>query len=405
MIEFQSRLSLRREVDDVVHDLTVDAKSFGADLAIMFASHHYGPEFVDLARGVYDRINTRNLIGCTGESIIGPTAEIEGRPAVALWLAKLPDVRIFPFVLDQEDLVQLAQRDAAAWHERLGVSPEQKPSFVILPEPFSFQLDACLTGMDECFPGSTIVGGVASGANAPGQNRLFMNEQSLRQGMVGVSLSGPIDVSTVVSQGCRPVGKPYVITKAHQNLVEELGGRPALEVLKKVFGEVAPTDRELMRNGLHLGRLVDEHVQNYGPGDFIIRNMMGVYQESALAVADLMRPGQTVQFHVRDARSADDEMQQLLEAEQSRNQPFARGALLFSCNGRGRSFFEKPNHDIKLVNEHIADCATAGFFAGGEIGPVGGKTFIHGFTSSLILFRPRDDQASDNSAGGLDQIA
>lgn len=397
MIKCESRLSLRREVEDVIHDLTVDASGFGADLAFLFASHHYGPEFVKLVTGVYERINTRNLIGCTGESIIGPTAEIEGRPAVALWLAKLPDVRVFPFVLDQEDLVQLAQSDADVWYERLGVTRDQKPVFLILPEPFSFQLDTCLSFMDEYFPGSTIVGGVASGANAAGQNRLFMNDQSLRRGMVGVSLSGPINVSTIVSQGCRPIGAPFVVTKARQNLVEELGGRPALQVLKKVFEDAESEERELMRSGLHLGRLVDEHVTEFGVGDFIIRNMMGVYQDSALAIADHFRPGQTVQFHVRDARSADHEMQQLLEAEQARNNPKAAGALLFSCNGRGRSFFETPNHDIQLVNAHVADCATAGFFAGGEIGPVGGKTFVHGFTSSLILFRSGGNPESDNS--------
>lgn len=395
MIVCQSKLSLRREVEDVVHDLTVDVAAFGADLAIMFASHHYGPEFVKLARGIYERINTRNLIGCTGDSIIGPTAEIEGRPAVVLWMARLPGVRVFPFVLDQGDLAGLAHGDAAGWYERLGVTPEHNPAFVILPEPFSFQLDVCLNCMDACFAGSTIVGGVASGANAPGQNRLFMNDQALRQGLVGVSLSGPVRVSTVVSQGCRPVGKPYVITKARQNLVEELGGRPALQVLKDVFEHAAPDDRRLMRSGLHLGRLVDENLKDFGAGDYVIRNMLGVYQDTALAVADHLRPGQTVQFHVRDARTADQEMQQLLEAERNRNQPDARGALLFSCNGRGRAFFTTPHHDIKLVNEYVPNCATAGFFAGGEIGPVGGKTFVHGFTSSLILFRPAESKPTD----------
>lgn len=384
-MEFISKLTLRTETDDAVHDLSVDLKDFDSDLAIIFASHHYGPEFLDLIRGVYDRINTRNLIGCTGDSVIGPTAEIEGRPAVALWAARLPNVRVFPFVLDQDDLESLDGPEV--WYDRVGVTPDQSPSFVVLPEPFTINLDACLNRLDECFPGATIVGGIASGAESPGQNRLFMNDQALRRGLVGVSLSGDVRINSVVSQGCRPIGQPFVITKARENLIEELGGKPALQVLKELYDSADEEQQELMRVGLHVGRLVDEHLDDFGPGDFLVRNMMGVYENRALAVGDFLRAGQTVQFHIRDARTADQEMQDLLRADVTRHVHPAQGALLFSCNGRGRRFFEKPNHDIEVVNSVVGGCATAGFFAQGEIGPIGGKTFVHGFTSSLILFR------------------
>ncbi len=385
-MKFVSRLSLRTETDAAVHDLCIDLKQFEADLAVVFASHHYGPEFHELVQGIYSSINCRNLIGCTGEAIIGPTAEIEARPAVSLWAAKLPDVRVLPFLLDQEDVTRLGD-DPEAWHDRLGVSVDDDPSFIVLPDGFSIDIPSCLGRMDSYFPGSTIVGGIASGAEAPGQNRLFLNDQTLRQGLVGVSLSGNVEIASVVSQGCRPVGEPFVITKARDNLIEELGGKPALAVLQQVFNEAEASDQELMKRGVHVGRLVDESRRQPGAGEFLVRNMMGVSPDQALAVTDFLRPGQTVQFHVRDSLSADEEMDRLLRAERERIECPATGALLFSCNGRGRRFFRKPNHDIALVNNIVGDCPTAGFFAQGEIGPVGGRTFIHSFTSSLILFR------------------
>lgn len=385
-MKFLSRLSLRRETEAAVHDLCVDLKSFEADLAVVFASHHYGPEFDELVQGIYERINCRNLIGCTGESIIGPTAEIEHQPAVSLWVAQLPDVRVLPFVLDQDDVLAMGS-DLNAWRERLGMTPDDQPGIIMLPDPFTIDVHTSIERMEACYPGATLAGGIASGASERGQNRLFMGDQTLRQGMVGVSLAGNISISTVVSQGCRPVGKPFVITKVEENFIQELGGRPAYAVLRDVYQEADEADQQLMRQGLHVGRLIDEQRPEFTVGGFLVRNMMGVREDQALAVADFMRPGQTVQFHVRDSRTADEEMARLLQAERDSAGRPAAGALLFTCNGRGRNFFHESNHDIALVNRIVAGCHTAGFFAAGEIGPVSGRTFIHGYTSSLILFR------------------
>jgi len=385
-MKFLSRLTLRRDTDAAVHDLCVDLKTFEADLAIVFASHHFGPEFDGLVQGIHQRINCRNLIGCTGESIIGPTAEIERQPAVVLWVAQLPDVRVLPFVLDQED-VQALGSDLNAWRERLGAAPDDQPGIIMLPDPYSVDVQTCIARIEASYPRATLVGGMASGATAPGQNRLFLGEQTLRRGMVGVSLSGNIEIATVVSQGCRPVGQPFVVTKVEENFIQELGGRPAYAVLQDVYREAGEADQQLMRQGLHVGRLIDEARRNIGVGGFLVRNMMGVREDQALAVTDYLRPGQTVQFHVRDSHTADEEMSRLLQAEHERDHKPVGGALLFSCNGRGRGFFRESNHDIALVNRIIDGCHTAGFFAQGEIGPVGGKTFIHGYTSSLILFR------------------
>jgi small ligand-binding sensory domain FIST len=293
-------------------------------------------------------------------------------------------VRILPFVLDQDDLQQLVQ--PADWHDRVGVPPDAEPGIVILPDPFSIDVAACLDRLDDAFPGSSIVGGMASGGMSAGQNRLFLNDQVLRQGMVGVSLSGPIRVRAVTSQGCRPVGSTFVVTRADSNVIYEGGGKPIMAVVQRMYDEASHEERALLQNGLHVGVVVDEHLATFGAGDFLVRNVMGIVDDKGLAVTDIVRPGQTVQFHVRDARTADEEMAALLRREVETCGHGPAGGLLFTCNGRGTRLFQQPNHDVALVNRLMDDCRVAGFFAQGEIGPISRRTFIHGFTSTLILF-------------------
>ncbi len=383
-MDFHATLSLERDTRRALDEVCRAVEGHKPDLAIVFLSHHHVEESDGLLAGMAERINARNLIGCTGESIIGPDREIERAPAVSLWTARLPGVRMLPFYVDQEDVARFD--DPEDWYDRLGVTPDDAPSFVMLPEPYSVDLGRCLSKLDEAFPGAVIVGGVASGANGPGQNRLYLNDQVLKKGLVGVSICGPVQISTVVSQGCRPVGRPFVITRSQENIIAELGGRPALSVLQEVFKTAEPADQALIQKGVMLGCVVDENLREFRQGDFLIRNVLGVVEESAIAVNEVLRPGQTVQFHVRDSKAASDEMKLLLSDRGREAVGRPAGGLLFSCNGRGRRMFGTPNHDIGLVNRQFEHCAVAGFFAGGEIGPVGSKTFVHGFTSSLILF-------------------
>jgi len=392
---FRSAISTKSDTTTAVDQVCRVAAGLRADLAVVFASHHHGPAFDDLLAGIIGRIDARNLIGCTGESIIGPDREIEQSPAVVLWVAKMPGVKILPFCVDQDDLVQFDRPED--WYDRLGVGPKDRPSFIVLPEPFSIHVDRCLEAMDSVFSSSLIVGGVASGANGPGQNRLFLGDQVLRQGMVGVSLCGPMRVSTVVSPGCRPIGSLYVVTRAKENVITELGGQPVLEVLQEIFSATNDVDRALIQKGLMLGRAVDGRRETFRPGDFLIRNVMGIVEKKGIAINEMIRAGQTVQFHVRDSHTASAEMASLLATRVDELGGSPAGGLLFSCNGRGRRMFGSPNHDIGLVNRLAERCTAAGFFAGGEIGPVGGQTFVHGFTTSLILFSEAD--TSTNASG------
>jgi small ligand-binding sensory domain FIST len=357
---------------------------FAPDLAAVWVSPEHRDQYQSIVDLVREVLSPRNLIGCSMAGVIGPGAELERGAGVALWVAKMPGVRVLPFVLDQNDLTNL--QSVGDWHDRLGVTPEDIPTIMVLPDPYSIRFDDCLGIMDEAFPGSTIVGGVASGAKGPGQNRLFLNDQVLRQGLVGVTLTGAVRVSTVVSQGCRPIGPTFVITKAESNVIMELGGRAAYSVLRDVHDQADAQEQELMRSGLHVGRVIDEHADGFGPDDFLIRNVAGVVENKGLAVTDYLRAGQTIQFHVRDAATADQDMRSILEGKLKKMEHPPQGGLMFNCNGRGTHLFPEPNHDISLINELIPDCPVAGCFAAGEIGPVGGTTFVHGFTSSLILF-------------------
>lgn len=384
-MQFKAAISTLSDSSAAIAQLRAALEGMKPDLVLLFVSPHHAENCDALIAEARDTINTRNIIGCTAAGIIGPDREVEDAPAISVWAAKLPGVRILPFVIDQNDVQSYT--GAEAWYDHLGVAKDACPAFIILPDPFSVDVESCLDQLDDAYPGSRIVGGLASGAHAPGENRLFLNDQVLRQGLVGVSLSGPIAIDTMVSQGCRPIGEPFVVTRAERNVIHELRGRPALEVVRDIYATAPAADQALMQNGLHLGRVVNERLERFGPGDFLIRNLMGVVGDSALAVGTLIRPGQTVQFHVRDSRSADQEMKQLLSEKLATLPSLPAGGLLFTCNGRGSRMFGSPNHDIAVVNSIVRDCQIAGFFAAGEIGPVGNKTFIHGFTSSLILFR------------------
>ena len=227
-----------------------------------------------------------------------------------------------------------------------------------------------------------MIGGLASAAAGPGGNRLVLDDRLHTDGAVGALLPPGVAVSIVVSQGCRPVGQPYTVTRAEGHLLQELGGRPALARLQDLVTTLPAEDRELLAQGVHLGRVIDEHKLDFERGDFLIRGVLGADPNSgALAVGDELETGATVQFQVRDAVSADDDLRAMLAGRE------ADGALVFTCNGRGMGLFGAPDHDASVVSELTGSPALAGMFCAGELGPVGGRTFLHGFTASMALFR------------------
>jgi len=360
------------------------------DLAVVFASSHHAERFAMIGETIRRETGAGVLLGCTGESIAGTTEEfapreIEMEPAIALLLLQLPDVKLTPMPLRFERTAEGGV--ISGWPEDFADGWPAGASLMLLADPFSFPADALLERINEDHPGAVVFGGMASGAAAPGGNRLLLNDDVLEEGAAALLLDGPVRVRNVVSQGCRPIGKHFIVTKAERNIIHQLGGAPAMQRLKEVFETLPARDQQLVQQGLHVGRVMNEYQDHFEQGDFLVKNVVGVEEETGgIAIADYVRVGQTVQFHVRDEESADAELAQLLSrvAKESSSPP--AGALLFTCNGRGTRMFSTPNHDAAKVQEVLGNVPLAGFFAQGEIGPVGGKNYIHGFTASLALF-------------------
>jgi small ligand-binding sensory domain FIST len=263
----------------------------------------------------------------------------------------------------------------------------EAPTFILLADPFTTPMAEALTVLADRWPGAAAIGGLAGGGRNQGDHRLLLNDTVHDNGLVGVALSGPLSIRTVVSQGCRPIGDPFVVTRAEQNVIHELGGEPALERLQAVFESLAGDERRMAHQALHVGIVIDEHRERFERGDFLIRNLIGADRSSgSVAIGDQVQEGQTVQFHLRDAKSASEDLNLLLALDRTKHEQPPLGALLFSCCGRGHGLFGKPHHDITVLRERVGEIPAAGFFAQGEIGPVGGSNFLHGYTASLALF-------------------
>jgi small ligand-binding sensory domain FIST len=379
MSTFASALSQHpvpsQAVGEVAGELIEQLGGQGCDLAVCFASTHHVGAFEDMAPALCSVLEPRVLVGGTAVAVVGGPHEVEETPALAVFAARLDATTLTPITLRVEDTP-----DGAAL---IGWPTFERPpgTLLLFADPFTFPADAFLQRVNLDLPDLSIIGGLASSAGSPGGNRLVLNDQVVDQGAVGVFLDGGVDVRTLVSQGCRPIGRPYVVTKAEQNLMEELGGKPAIERLQELAQAATEEERELLRRGLHVGLVVDEHKAEFTRGDFLVRNLLGADERSgALAIGENVAVGQTVQFHVRDAGAADEDLRELLAGAD------ADAALLFTCNGRGRHLFSVPDHDAGLVETLLGPIPLAGAFCAGEIGPVGGRNFLHGFTASLALF-------------------
>ena len=367
------------------------AEALGAppDLAVAFVSHEYGPDFAPLVAELYRASGARYLLGCTAEGVIGQGTEIENQPALSVWLAHLPGVSLVPMHLDFQPTADGGS--FAGWPD--GLPPKWPPgsAVIALAEPFSFPADVWLSRLGEDQPGVPVLGGMASGAHSPGENQIFLNDRCLDTGAVAMLVHGSVAIRSLVSQGCRPIGRPMVVTKADRQVILELGGKPALAQLQGLFEELGAEDQHLVQQALHVGRVINEYQEHFGRGDFLVRNCIGADRASgAIAVGDYFRTGQTVQFHVRDAATADEDLRAMLQGIVESGQTPPAAALLFSCNGRGTRLFERPHHDAAALGDALGPLPVAGFFAQGELGPVGGKNFVHGFTASIALFSPTD---------------
>lgn len=390
-MRFAATVTRASEVDRAIEEILapIDQRVTPGmvDLALLFVSAHFEDDIESVVERVITALPNATLIGCTAEGTIGVDQELERVPSMSLLAATMPDVRVSPFHIRQRDLE--AAETSHDWERIVAVSPESKPLFIGFADPFRLGVQEFLEQLNLMYPGAPLIGGVASAAHEPGQNRLILNGEVVREGMVGVAMTGSFTVTTVVSQGCRPIGKPFVITRGERNVVLELGGRPTLQQLQDILSGLSEQDEQLARQSLFLGRVIDEYKDRFDRGDFLIQNILGADRSNgAIAIAGHARVGATVQFHVRDAESADLDLRRLLEPHADRS---IQGAMLFGCNGRGTNMWPQPGHDVGVLRQLLGDVPVAGFFCGGEFGPIGGKNFIHGLTASVALFSEAND--------------
>ena len=393
-MKWASALSENPVIEDAIAECGLNIKNSvgdeALDLAVAFVSPHYEQSYDQVADLIASILEAKHVLGCSGGGVIGNGLEVEQRAGLSITAAVLPDVAIRPFHLESGHLPDM---DAAPdkWEGIMGVGPDRDPHFVMLADPYSFPVNDLLMGLDYAFPKSTKIGGLASGASRQGGNALFLDGEVIRTGAVGLALDGNIAVDTVVAQGCRPIGKPMRISKSDRNMLVELDGESPVEVLRGMVPALPQRDQELLGHSLFLGVVMDEFIDNPVQGDFLIRNVVGMDQNSGgLAIGEMLKEGQLVQFHLRDAETSTDDLQAVLSryASEHRENEIP-GALLFSCLGRGQFLYGRPNHDTDMFRDKLGEIPLGGFFCNGEIGPVSGTTFLHGYTSSFGLFRPK----------------
>ena len=368
-------------VGECVGDILEKFGSLRPDLVVVFASDHYVGAMSDINDAVRKLLEPESLIGCTAAAIAGGGLEVEDGPALSIWAAHWGGGRTRTMLL--ETIQQDGDMRIIGWPD----DAEPTGTLLMLADPLSFPTAEFLQMRNANLPRLTVVGGLASAARGPGGNRLLIDDREVSHGAVAVLLDERVPTWTAVSQGCRPIGQPMTITKVERNVIHELAGKSAIARLQEVAAAMPDEERELLRNGLHVGIVIDEHQIDFSRGDFLVRNVLGVDPSmGSVAVGEVLEVGQTVQFHVRDAASADDDLR-VVAGRAMRTKRCAEAALLFTCNGRGRHLFGTPNHDAEMLQD-IGDgnVALGGMFCAGEIGPIGGKAFLHGFTASMALF-------------------
>jgi small ligand-binding sensory domain FIST len=355
-------------------------------LGLVFAS----PKFFSNAAEVLEILQVHAriplLAGCSSAALIAGDEEIEKDPGLVLGLYSLPGAELKAVRFTQEQLEE--STGPGYWHLETGVTPEQTNGWLAFADPFHLDCETWLRTWNEAYSPRPVVGGLASGDFREQRTQVYLNGKVFEEGGMAISFAGAIGLSSVISQGCTPIGETWTITKADQNIIHEIGNRPAYQVLVETVQKLPPDEQKKCQGNLFVGLVMNEYLDEFHRGDFLIRNLIGGDPNSgALAVAALPRSGQTIQFQRRDAAAGTEDITHLLQRAHSKLQKRAvYGACLCSCNGRGYRLFGKPGHDASHVQQQFGPLGLAGFFCNGEIGPVGDKNFLHGYTASLALF-------------------
>jgi small ligand-binding sensory domain FIST len=375
------------------------------NLLLLFASSRFADEFSALVAEAGRWSGASIVAGCSGQAIIGNDREIEGEPAISVLAFAGEGAWVEAVHVTQADIDVATEPEA--WRERIGVPAGDPRGWLLFVDPFTVEVEALIERFETAYPGVPVVGGLASGEMRARRTHVFLDGRVHSDGAIAVAIGGEYAIRTVVSQGAEPIGEAWTVTGVHQNHIETIGNRPAYEVLVETVRGLGAEQQHRARTNLLAGLAIDERRDTFGRGDFLIRNLVGADAESgSLAVAALPRVGQTIQFQLRDADAADDELRALLKtAHEDLGGVEPAAALVCTCNGRGAGLFGRPDHDAGAVAELLGSVPAAGFFCNGEIGPVGRKTFVHGFTATVgIIVRPSGSSCGSrgpNLVGGV----
>ena len=375
-----------KELQEWAEDLRRQLQAPEVSLGLVFMS----PKFFTHAKQLLEilRVHARIplLAGCSSQGLIAGEFEMEEDPGLTLGLYYLPGAELKGFYFNQEQVEEA--NGAGYWRLETGIEPEQTNGWLAFIDPFHLDSESWLRTWNEAYVPLPVLGGLASGNFTEQLTQIYLNGDVYEAGGVALSIGGDVWLIGVTSQGCTPIGETWTLTKVEQNIIHQIGNRPAYEVLAETFGKLSPEDQKKARGNLFIGLVVNEYLEDFHRGDFLIRNLLNADPRSgSIAIGAMPRPGQTVQFQRRSAAAATEDMDELLQRTKGKlSGKDIYGGCLCCCNGRGKNMFGRPSHDAEMVQKSLGPLGLTGFFCNGEIGPVGEKNFLHGYTASLALF-------------------
>lgn len=381
---------LQQSLESALAELQLGLGGKSPHLLFVFPSRHHLFEYGRILPTIQRNLGEVAVFGGSAEAAIGAGMELEGAPAVSLLGGHIPEANVVVRHLKRAQLPPL-DGSPRPWRDLVGIDPAEEPDFLVLADPFTIDSTTLLEGLDYAYPRANKIGGLVSGASGPGANALFHPGGLENQGALLLAIRGGVGIQPIVSQGCRPVGEPARVSECEGHLLKSLDGRPPNEFLRELFVAADADDQRLLQHALQLGVLVSEATSEFTHGDFLIRNIVGMQQESGImAVGSSLREGQTIRFHVRDAAAATHDLRAHLRRAAQGGLDSMGAVLQFSCLGRGRRLFGSPHHDAKMIQEFLGPLPAGGLFCNGEIGPIAGSTYVHGFSVSLALLRTRN---------------
>jgi|TARA_B100001094_G_scaffold260619_1_gene261150 small ligand-binding sensory domain FIST len=380
--------SLEIALEDVTREILKKLDGKNPDLGFVFISSHHSSEYEQITEKIKSKIPFKTILGCSASGVIGEGKEFEYLPGISLTAGILPDVTFTPFHFTQNDLPNPDQ-SPDAWHEIIDTNAENPKAIVLFPDPFSIRTEYILDGLDFAYPNTKIIGALASGGSKPGQNGLFLDDETYSNGCAGLIISGNFELDVLVAQSCRPIGEPMIVSRANNNVINELDNDLPIVAIKKLYEQLPEDEKYIMNNALQIGILMDRLGDVEEEITYMIRNISSIDKETgSITIGESITEGQIVQFHLRDSGAAQEELKKMLSEYENKNGEIIKSTLMFSSVGRGKYLLGESHHDINLYKNLIDDKSPiTGFFSNGEISPIGDRTYLHGYTSSFAIFK------------------